>query len=113
MKALVIGANGYIGRHISKFLLRANITFTAADLHKQSIDNHSNYWQIDLLDKRSFEKLIDNCNIVFLFAGRTGTLISFTEPDIFVNSNEIGLLNVLNTIREKKTLAKVIFPCLD
>ena len=45
-----------------------------------------------------------------MFAGLTGTYVGFDKANIFVNVNEMGLINLLNCIRESKYRPKIIFP---
>jgi UDP-glucose 4-epimerase len=47
---------------------------------------------------------------VFLFAGVTGTTASFKNPESYVAGNEIGLLNVLESIRLSSHRPRLVFP---
>ena len=53
---------------------------------------------------------LETARIVFLFAGRTGTLDGFDQPDEFLDSNERGLLHLLNLIRETGNTPRLVFP---
>ena len=47
-KAIIFGANGYLGRHLAKALKANNITFIPTGRSANSIDNYSNYVQVDI-----------------------------------------------------------------
>jgi len=49
-------------------------------------------------------------DVVFLFAGVTGTAASFKNHESYVTGNEIGLLNVLQSIRMSSYRPRLVFP---
>jgi len=70
-----------------------------------------NYHRCDLTDFESVRRIIDlKVDYIFMFAGLTGTYVGFDKANIFVNVNEMGLINLLNCIRESKYRPKIIFP---
>lgn len=105
-KCVVIGANGYIGKHLVRQLLRLG-----ADVRSYGskvCDGQTGI--VDIGDVNSVAAINFDVDYVFLFAGRTGTSISFDEYDSFVRVNELGVLNVLNAIRSSQFRPQVIFP---
>jgi UDP-glucose 4-epimerase len=109
-KILILGSNGYIGRHLRLRLLELNYRYTLGDFQKQSIDEDENYVQIDVLDKIGLNELLPSHDIVFCMAGLTGTLQGFSDYVRFIEVNEIGLLNCLDVIRTQGLKTKVILP---
>ena len=70
-----------------------------------------NYHRCDLTDFESVRRIIDlKVDYIFMFAGLTGTYVGFDKANIFVNVDEMGLINLLNCIRESKYRPKIIFP---
>jgi UDP-glucose 4-epimerase len=110
MKAIVIGSNGYIARHLVQALIEQSIDVLPCGRNPVSIDHHPAYLQVDITDAQSVERLDLNADIVFMFAGLTGTSIGFTKYEEYVRINQIGLLHVLDAIRRKNPSLKIVFP---
>ncbi|MFQ3598825.1 MAG: NAD-dependent epimerase/dehydratase family protein [Chloroherpetonaceae bacterium] len=110
MKAIVIGSNGYIARHLVRALIERSIEVLPCGQNAVSVDNHPAYLQLDLTDAQSIEQLDFNADAVFLFAGLTGTAVGFTKYEDYVRVNQIGLLHVLDAIRRKNPSIKIVFP---
>ena len=109
-KAIVFGANGYLGRHLVFHLKAKNIEVLPVDIKEDSIDLLDNYRSIDVMDKQSLDTLDWNQDFVFVFSGKTGTMVSIQNYEDFININEIGLLNILDKIKDLKTKPRIIFP---
>ncbi len=108
--AIVFGANGYLGRHIAHYLNQHKIKFIPSDFAAKSVDNYTNYLQIDITKKIQLKQLDFKVDFIFLFAGLTGTNIGFEQYEKFINVNENGLLNILQTHHQQKSKARIIFP---
>lgn len=52
MKVLVTGANGYIGRHVTKKLLDLGCQVVASDIRFDSMDTEADYREIDLFSAK-------------------------------------------------------------
>jgi UDP-glucose 4-epimerase len=112
MRAIVIGANGYIGKHLVGQLSQLNYDITCYDIQSDSFfPNSSNdYFKLDIEDKEKIETIDFSCDYLFYFSGLTGTYNSFSICDSFINVNEIGLLNLLNCVKMLDKKPKIIFP---
>jgi len=80
------------------------------DYQNEHSDGVSNYKQIDILDEASLASVDLNVDIIFFFAGKTGTAAGFEQYDLFIDVNEKGLLNLLTEYRKQQSKAKIIFP---
>jgi UDP-glucose 4-epimerase len=108
MKIAVIGAKGYIGKHIVKYLSdHYNVIAEEYDIFELSEPHYST---IDLLNKKSLENIDLNIDYIFDFAGMTGTYAGFDSYEKYISINELGLLNLLDAIRRTPYRPKVIFP---
>lgn len=108
VRCAVVGSCGYIGKHIVKYL---------EERYKIVPDNYDvcdcdlpNYRKVDLTDKDSVATINFDVDYIFNFAGLTGTYAGFDKYENYVNVNEIGLLNLLDAIRDSGHCPKVIFP---
>lgn len=108
-KAILFGANGYLGRHIAYFLKKNQIEFIPTDIGEISIDNYSNYKKIDVTQKDDLQRLDFNVDYVFVFAGLTGTQSSPEIVEKFTKVNEQGLTNILQCCEGVEGL-RIIFP---
>lgn len=107
MKVAVIGGKGYIGKHLAYYLQQMGFIVQVYDVQD---DDEQNYKKIDITNSDSVSE-IDLCvDYIFMFAGLTGTYAGFDKYQIYNAINEIGLLNILNAIRNSEYRPKVIFP---
>lgn len=105
----VIGANGYIGKHIVSYLQRYyDVNVDSYDIVAEC--DLPNYHKVDLTDKESIKGLNLDIDYIFMFAGLTGTYNGFNEYQKFISINELGLLNLLDAIKSSEYRPKVIFP---
>ena len=105
----VIGANGYIGKHIVSYLQRHyDVNVDSYDIVTEC--DSPNYHKVDLTDKESIKGLNLDLDYIFMFAGLTGTYNGFNEYQKFISINELGLLNLLDAIKNSEYRPKVIFP---
>ena len=105
----VIGANGYIGKHIVSYLQRHyDVNVDSYDIVAEC--DLPNYHKVDLTDKESIKGLNLDLDYIFMFAGLTGTYNGFNEYEKFISINELGLLNLLDVIKNSEYRPKVIFP---
>lgn len=107
MKIAVIGANGYIGKHLTYYLQQMGHQPMCYDIQQKE---RKYYKQVNLIDKVSVASIDLDVEYLFMFAGLTGTYAGFDNYETYVNTNEIGLLNLLDAIRKTKYRPKVVFP---
>ena len=112
-KLVIIGANSFIARNFISSLLdkhSSEVELELYDYQEKQNDGFSNYHQLNILDKFEVSKITFNCDLLYVFSGKTGTFDGFDNYIDFVNINEIGLLNILNACKENKFKGKIIFP---
>lgn len=108
-KITVIGANGFIGKHLVHYLSNQGC---------KSIDCYDvvpsaelpQYHCVDLADREAVETINLDVDYIFMFAGLTGTYAGFDSYEKYININEIALLNLLDAIRKSEYRPKVVFP---
>jgi len=114
MKIAVFGANGYIGRHLVYSFLESNeFEIFGFDIQESSFFDETknySYTSIDIRNQERLSQLNLNFDLLFYFSGITGTGIAFTEYEKFISVNEIGFLNLLETLKINNLKPKIIFP---
>ena len=108
--AIVFGANGYLGRHMTSFLMEKNVRVVPVDCHVNSVDALSGYRSVNVVRADEVMALDFAVDVIFCFAGLTGTESGFYHYKDFVEVNELGLLHVLNHHRATGSSARVVFP---
>jgi len=109
-KCLVFGADGYIGRHLVHYLLQSGSTVAAFGHATNAPCNEVNYQVVDVGERASLDGIDWDVDLVFMFAGLTGTYDGFQRAEQFVKVNEIGLLNILELIRASSFRPRMVFP---
>lgn len=110
MKALILGSNGYIGKHLAFYLLKNGWDIFGFDISGDSTQSGLHYTTLNVCNKSEFEN-IDTCaDYIFYFSGITGTSKAYDDYEAYLDVNEKGLLNLLNRMKEQKSTARIIFP---
>lgn len=107
----ILGANGFIGRHLAHHLFHLGYQVFAYDIQEiknTNIPNEVEYHQFDICNNYSHVNL--NVDFLFIFSGITGTKNGFEKYKSFIEINEIGLLNILTMVKQLDTKPIVIFP---
>lgn len=113
MKFVVTGGRGFIGSHfVCEALKRGH---TILDIDKMTYaanknlpwDNHKNY-QLQKLDISKITHL-PSCDVIFNFAAESHVDNSIHETLPFINSNVLGVHNLLELIRGKPSYNRPLF----
>ncbi len=108
-KCIVIGASGYIGKHVAHYLHNHyGLQPECYDVNEKSFDSEVKY--LDLTDSNLLKNINLDVDLIFNFAGLTGTYAGFDNYQTYNLINELGLLNLLDAIRRSEYRPKVIFP---
>lgn len=112
---LVTGAAGFIGYHLSEYLLIRgdqvigidnlndyyDVNLKLARLERLKKHKHFTFKKIDLIEKDSLVELFEQnkINKVVNLAAQAGVRYSVDNPDCYVQSNVVGFLNILECCR--------------
>ena len=116
MKIIVTGAAGFIGMHVSKFLLEAGHIVTGIDnlnpyydqrlkqdrLNTFSKFDNFTFFKQDIANKTALIELFSQvaAECVIHLAAQAGVRYSLVDPDAYGNSNLVGFLNILEACRQ-------------
>ena len=111
MKMLVTGGLGFIG---SNFIINTLKKFPEYEIinlddelhgsNKLNLKNIKNYKFVkgNICNEKLVEKLVKKCNLVVNFAAESHVDRSISNPKPFINSNIVGLFNILEQIKNHK-----------
>lgn len=116
MRVLVTGAAGFIGGNFSNFLSKNDVDFLGIDNfssyystemkndHVNSVAGNPKIERVDICDSGAITKIIQEykpTHVVHL-AAQGGVRASKTDPTPYIETNQIGFLNVLITSEDAK-----------
>jgi len=114
MKFIVTGGSGFIGSHITRYLVKQNHdVIVVDDLRRgrlenlQDIQDKINFQKIDILNFEDMQKITKNIDGIFHQAGLGSVPQSFKEPEEYHNVNAVGTENILKLA--KKFNCKVVY----
>jgi UDP-glucose 4-epimerase len=113
MKSLILGSNGYLGRHITRAIRHLGWQANTADLQDTAWDGDPSYRRCDMRRKEDLHKLDWDVDWVWLFGGLSGTTVGFERYEDYIDVNEKGLVGVLEIVRAQAQAGcrpKIIFP---
>lgn len=113
MKALITGINGFVGEYLSDFLISNQIDVYGTVLSEEaSIENISDnkIFKMDLLDKNEVNKIIAEIkpDYIFHLAGQSSVALSWKKPDLTINVNVIGTINLLEAVKLYSNKSRVL-----
>lgn len=107
MRCIVIGGQGFIGKHLVYYLKKNGHQVMSYDILE---NQEEGYIRIDMTKRSSVSEIDLNVDYVFMFAGLTGTYAGFDAYEKYITINELSLLNLLDAIKNSQFRPKVIFP---
>lgn len=122
-KVLLTGAAGFIGARTADLLLQAGIEVVGIDnlndyydvkLKAQRLAGlkhpHFTFLEMDIENKSGLKAIFaqHHFDVVFNLAARAGVRYSMENPDIYMSTNAMGTLNLLECMREHKVPKMVL-----
>jgi len=114
MKLLVTGGLGFIGSNFISNILKKYENYEIINVDNESIgSNHNNISNLknsqnyffvkgSITDKKLMSKLINDCDVVINFAAESHVDRSISNPKPFIDSNILGVFNILEIIKKQK-----------
>jgi nucleoside-diphosphate-sugar epimerase len=120
-KILVLGGSGFIGQHLVRALVQKGADPTVVvhqspwptsvppsvardDLARVRVERG------DVCDAGFLAPLVDDAEVIYALAGKSGAALSNREPLRDLDVNCRGLLNLLEACRVNRSRARIVFP---
>ncbi len=110
-KALIVGANGFVGNYLIQEFLSNGDNVLASDIQKQKAFNSNvPYIDIDILDKKRVEEVIQKYQPDYLvnLAAISSVGLSWTIPEKTMQINVEGSLNLLESVKKFCPKCKIL-----
>ena len=108
-KILITGATGFIGSHLTEYLVEKGFNVIAFDRYNPNNDwgwlensKFKNDFQVilgDIRDYDSVSKAMNGCDAVFHLAALIGIPYSYVSPLAYIRTNMEGTYNVLEAVK--------------
>ena len=108
-KILITGATGFIGSHLTEYLVEQGFNVIAFDRYNSNNDwgwlensTYKNDFQVilgDIRDYDSISKAMVRCDAVFHLAALIGIPYSYVSPLAYIRTNIEGTYNVLEAAK--------------
>ena len=104
MKALIIGAAGFVGGYLIRELKAAGWEVHATCLSNEKIKEDCPVHSLDIMDMDAVTNLINEIepDVVYHLAAQSSVAVSWKRPQLTAEVNVIGTINVLEALRAAK-----------
>lgn len=105
MKALITGSSGFIGGHLVAELKANNYEVVKCDM-RPSDDNVA----LDIMDQELIQNVLEEHkpDIIINMAGQANVGLSWKKPQLTVQLNTVGLINILEAVKAINPKIRVI-----
>lgn len=114
MRALITGINGFVGQYLAEYLQKKDINVwgtihEAKDISKE-IHDEIIIRQMDITDQIQVKNLLSECkpDYIFHLAAQSSAAISWKYPELTMNVNINGTINLLESIRKLNLNSRIL-----
>ena len=110
MKALITGIDGFVGNHLSNYLLKEGYEVYGTSVIDGFKKENINIYHMNVLDKEEIKNVINEIkpDQIYHLAGQSAVGLSWKNPVLTVDINISGTLNLLDIIRELKLNVSIL-----
>ena len=110
MKALVIGAAGFVGPYLCRNLLDNGFDVLATKLENENSKGEFKFVNLNILKKEEIDALLEEFapDVIFHLAAQSSVKLSWEKPQLTFSINVIGAINLLESVKEFASNAKVV-----
>lgn len=101
-RALITGSEGFAGNHLWKELEQNGYEVFGTTLHEPSAEMQNNIFHCDISVKQNIKEVVDNLlpDCIFNLAAIASPSYSFKNPELTIQVNTIGVINLLEVVKE-------------
>ncbi len=108
-KVLITGGSGFIGTHLSKFLISKNYDVSVIDIIKPDFPiSGVKYYLADVRSKKEIEEYVSSVDVIFHFAAIVSVPLCEEKIIDSYNTNFSGTLNILEIMAENSRAHKKV-----
>jgi len=105
MKAMVTGSEGFVGS-----ALCLELEQNGYEVIRCSLEGGPGFFQLDVLDKEQVRCMVDQQqpDVIFHLAGQANVALSWKRPQLTMDLNVNGMVNLLEAVREVRHSIRVV-----
>lgn len=110
-KVLIIGGAGFVGGYLSEILIENGFEVHSTCLPYEKIKNpECKAHNLDILDKNQISAVLDEVkpDVIYHLAAQSSVALSWKNPQLTVDINIKGTLNVLDSLRDSGLSSRII-----
>jgi len=110
MKALIIGAAGFVGGHLIAHLQSEGWEVAATKMPHETCEAPHKVYDLDILDAEAIQRLVNawQPTAIFHLAAQSSVALSWKEPALTVDVNVKGAVNLLEAVRKASVPPRVL-----
>ena len=111
MRSLIIGGAGFVGPYLLHELNKINDTVFITKMPFEKLDlDCSGIYDMDLLDPGQIDKVLSECrpDRIFHLAAQSSVYLSWKKPELTLNVNNMGALNLLESVRRLNISPRIL-----
>lgn len=110
MKVLITGIDGFVGKYLSEYLLEKEYEVYGTTISDNYENEKVRIYKMDLLNKENVNDVINEIkpDRIFHLAGQSAVGLSWKEPNLTININVNGTLNLLEAVRVSCISSKIL-----
>ncbi|SKA76647.1 GDP-4-dehydro-6-deoxy-D-mannose reductase [Caloramator quimbayensis] len=114
MRALITGVNGFVGIYLSEYLIKNGIEVWGTKLPHTSMPHQISskiiVRDMDIINKENIFEIIKECmpDYIFHLAAQSSVALSWENPQLTININVNGTLNLLDAVRKSNKNIRIL-----